>query len=103
MSDLTPGKESDKAFAAGLLRKAYLNYSSYCDKVALNAPKWDKARICVTDLCLIACGLAESEAFPTMPHKVIINEYVEISKYYSTPESRAFVNGLLDKLIDKNL
>ena len=101
MSDMSVGKDSDKAFVTGLLRKAYLKYSEYCDKVAENAPKWDRNRICVTDLCLIACGLGEAEAYPLMPHKVIINEYVEISKYYSTPESRAFVNGLLDKLINK--
>lgn len=46
--------------------------------------------------------MAESEAFPNIPAKVTINEYVEISKYYSTPESRAFVNGLLDKIINKH-
>jgi N utilization substance protein B len=45
--------------------------------------------------------MAEASAFPKMPVKVIINEYVEIAKFYSTPESRAFVNGLLDKLINK--
>ena len=44
-------------------------------------------------------GLAEAKVFPDMPVRVTINEYVEISKYYSTPKSRSFVNGLLDKLI----
>ncbi len=96
------GRENDKEFVVKLLRKAYLNYDSYCAQVAERTPKWDKSRICVTDLCLIGCGLAEAEAFPLTPHRIIINEYVEISKYYSTPESRAFVNGLLDRLIDKN-
>jgi N utilization substance protein B len=64
-------------------------------------PKWDRSRICSTDLALIICGLAEAEAFDNIAPKVTINEYVEISKYYSTPESRAFVNGILDKLIKK--
>ena len=96
------GKESDKKFVFGLLRKAYSRFADYYQAVSELTPKWDKNRLCVTDLALIACGVAESEAFPTMPAKVIINEYVEISKYYSTPESRAFVNGLLDKLINKN-
>jgi N utilization substance protein B len=45
--------------------------------------------------------MAESAAFPSIAPKIIMNEYVEISKYYSTPESKAFVNGLLDKLINK--
>ena len=44
-------------------------------------------------------GLGEAKAFPDMPVRVTINEYVEISKYYSTPKSRSFVNGILDKLI----
>jgi N utilization substance protein B len=39
--------------------------------------------------------------FPTIPVKVTMNEYVEISKYYGTPKSRSFVNGLLDKLVAK--
>lgn len=94
------GKESDKAFVVNLLRKAYSRFNDYYSLVSECTPKWDKNRICVTDLALIVCGLAESEAFPLMPGKIIINEYVEISKYYSTPESRAFVNGLLDKLIN---
>lgn len=54
----------------------------------------------MTDLALIVCGVAEAEAFPNQPSKVIINEYVEISKFFSTPESKAFVNGLLDKIIN---
>lgn len=96
------GRENDKAFCVNLLRKAYLRYEDYCAKVAERTPKWDKSRICVTDICLIACGLAEAEAFPGTPHRIIINEFVEISKYYSTPDSRAFVNGLLDRLINKS-
>jgi N utilization substance protein B len=46
-------------------------------------------------------GLAEAVSFPTIPVKVTINEYVEISKFYGTPKSRSFVNGLLDRLIQK--
>ena len=48
-------------------------------------------------------GLAEAEAFPEIPVKVSINEYVEISKYYSTPKSHGFVNGLLDRLIKEKM
>jgi len=94
--------DSDHAFVAGLLRKAYAGFDKYYHAVAEITPKWDKERICTTDLCLIVCGLAEAEAFPGIPVKVTINEYVEISKFYSTPESRSFVNGILDKLINKH-
>ena len=44
-------------------------------------------------------GLGEAKAFPDMPVRVTINEYVEISKYYSTPKSRSFVNGILGTIL----
>lgn len=103
MSEL-PGNESlssDHAFVVGIVRKACLNMEKYVSMISEITPKWDSGRICTTDLALIVAGLAESESCPSMPTKVIINEYVEISKYYSTPESRSFVNGILDKLINK--
>lgn len=99
LPDLPAG---DAGFARGLLRTAYANLDVYRQKVADCTPKWDKNRICITDLALISCGLAEHAACPDTPAGVVINEYVEISKYYSTPESSAFVNGLLDKLIKTN-
>ena len=52
-------------------------------------------------MALIVMGLAEAVSFPTVPVKVTMNEYVEISKFYGTPKSRIFVNGLLDRLIQK--
>lgn len=103
MSDMaasTP-RESDREFILGVVRTGFLNFQKYCEQVAERTPKWDRNRICATDLALIVCGLAEAEKFPGIGFKTTINEYVEISKYYSTPESRAFVNGLLDKLINK--
>lgn len=93
--------DDDRAFAADLLREAHAGFEKYCSDVAGCTLKWDRNRICATDLALIVCGLAEAKAFPGTPRKVIINEYVEISKFYSTPESRGFVNGILDKLINR--
>lgn len=95
-------KESDKAYVVNLLRVAFRNFEDYYRRIAASTPKWDKNRICATDLALIVCGMAESVASPDIPKGVIINEYVEISKYYSTPESRSFVNGVLDKMINTN-
>ena len=99
--DASGSKESDKAFVVKLLRSAYTGYDRYIKQISEVTPKWDRSRICSTDLALIVCGLAEAEAFDNIAPKVTINEFVEISKYYSTPESRAFVNGILDKLIKK--
>ena len=60
---------------------------------------WEKERLFLSDVVLVVMGLAEAVTFPTIPVKVTINEYVELAKYYGTPKSRAFVNGLLDRLV----
>ena len=95
------GKDSDKDFVVGIVRKAVATFSKSVEEIAKLTPKWDINRICTTDLALIVTGMAESAAFPAIAPKIIMNEYVGISKFYSTPESKAFVNGLLDKLINK--
>ncbi len=94
------GKDSDKAFVYNVVRTAIRNFDRYYQMVSEVTPKWDTNRICATDLALIICGLAEADS-TAIDYRTTINEYVEISKYYSTPESRAFVNGVLDKLINK--
>ena len=101
MSDLSDKTESDKSFITKVLRAAFAHFDEYVNQIAAITPKWDRSRICSTDLALIVAGLAENAAFPQMGSGIIINEYVEISKFYSTPESRAFVNGILDRLINK--
>lgn len=93
------GYSDDRSFVTGLLRTAFSGFERFSSAVAELTPKWNRDRICTTDLALIVCGMAEAEAFPDTPVRVIINEYVELSKFYSTPESSGFVNGLLDKLI----
>lgn len=95
--------ESDKGFVYKLLRTSYSCYGKYAPLVAESTAQWEKDRLFTTDTVLIVMGLSEAKAFPTMPLRVTINEYVEISKYYSTPKSRSFVNGLLDRLIKKQI
>lgn len=99
------GKEaqSDRDFVRTLLSSTYGRFSEYSALIAESVPKWDSDRLYTTDIVLIAMGLAEAETFPDIPLKVSINEYVEISKYYSTPKSRGFVNGLLDRLIKQRM
>lgn len=94
-----PGIESDKAFVTRLLQAAVAGYGRYSAQVAAAVSNWDNERIVSTDMAIIVLGLAEAVEFPGIPVKVTINEYVEISKYYGTPKSRIFVNGLLDRLI----
>jgi len=95
------GVESDTLFVRRLLQTAYAGYEKYSAMVAESVTGWEKERLFSTDVVLIVMGLAEVVNFPTIPVKVSINEYVELSKFYGTPKSRAFVNGLLDKLVQE--
>ncbi len=60
---------------------------------------WDMERLAVLDVIIIKMALVEFLYFPTIPTKVTLDEYVDVSKEYSTPKSKDFVNGILDKLM----
>lgn len=60
---------------------------------------WEIERIAKMDIILMKMALAEMQTFPTIPTNVTMNEYIEISKFYSTPKSNGFINGVLDKAI----
>ncbi len=94
-------KEDDEVFAKKLLKACMINYDEYTELAQSFLSKWDVERVVSTDLTLIVMGIAEAVKFETIPLKVTINEYVEISKYYSTPKSKVFVNGLLDRVLQK--
>ena len=96
-----PDVESDNRFVHKLLQSSYAAYEKYAAMVADSVTGWERERLFSTDVVLIAMGLAEAVTFPEIPVKVTLNEYVEIAKFYGTPKSRAFVNGLLDRLIQK--
>lgn len=95
------GVESDKLFVRKLLQAAFAGYEKYSAMVAESVAGWEKDRLFSTDVILIVMGLAEAATFQTIPVKVTINEYVELSKFFGTQKSRSFVNGLLDRLIQQ--
>lgn len=94
-------KDDDREFAIKLLDASAVNYDKYVTRLQQHVPNWDPARIVRVDACLIVIGLTEAVTFPSIPVKVTINEYVDISKFYSTPNSHVFVNGVLDVIIKK--
>jgi N utilization substance protein B len=53
------------------------------------------------DIILMKMAITELQEFNNIPKKVTLNEYIEISKYYSTPKSNGFINGILDKAVDR--
>ena len=92
-------KDDDKEYAVKLLEKSMLNYNNYLELMGTHIINWDVERLAATDIALIIMGIAEAIEFHDIPVKVTINEYVELSKFYSTPNSKVFVNGILDKVI----
>ncbi|WBL26450.1 transcription antitermination protein NusB [Zunongwangia sp. HGR-M22] len=88
----------DEDFAVRLFRKTYLKDGMLSEEMQGKTPNWDKDRIAEIDTILIKLAICEFLEFPSIPVKVTINEYLEISKEYSTPKSSIFINGILDKL-----
>lgn len=88
----------DKEFVVKLFEKTLLHADEYMELVKSNISNWDYDRLALMDKILIFMALTEFTEFHAIPVKVTINEYIEISKFYSTPESRRFVNGMLDRL-----
>ena len=91
----------DKNFIIRLFRLTMKNADDYRELVKKNIANWDYDRIALMDKIIIFMALTEFCQFHDIPVKVTINEYIEISKYYSTPDSRRFVNGILDKLSEQ--
>ena len=91
--------EEDQEYSIQLLRKVILNDDKLGEQIDGKTPNWDKERIAEIDMIILKMGIAEFLYFPSIPVKVSINEYLEISKEYSTPKSSLFINGILDKLV----
>lgn len=91
--------QQKREYAHELVRTV-LEKEAYCR--SLIEPKlinWDAERVALIDLLLLRMGLCEFLYFSSIPTKVTINEYIEIAKQYSTPQSGQFINGVLDKLL----
>jgi transcription antitermination protein NusB len=91
--------EEDEDFAVRLLRKVVLNHSENTKIIDKFTKNWDVDRIASMDILIMEMALTEITDFPSVPVKVSFNEYIEISKYYSTDQSSIFINGVLDKII----
>ena len=101
LADLYKNKKEDQSFAKELLRKTVIFSDEYGGIVAAKSDNWETERIALLDMLLMKMALTELEHFPTVPVKVTLNEYIELAKMYSTPKSKYFINGVLDKLVDE--
>lgn len=91
----------DKEFVKNLFRQVLKHDDEYGKLVGANTSNWEKERVCVMDMIILKLALTEFLCFPYIPVKVTMNEYIEISKYFSTPKSKIFVNGILDRILKK--
>lgn len=92
--------DDDKSFYEKLFNFTIENDAVYEELIASKTKNWDKERISMIDKIILKMALSELENFPSIPVKVTINEFIDLSKQYSTPKSKGFVNGVLDKLAE---
>ncbi|MDO4758390.1 MAG: transcription antitermination factor NusB [Rikenellaceae bacterium] len=91
--------EEDPTFVKTLFEKSLVNYNEYQQYIERYTSNWDMERIVFMDNLILGVAMAELINFPSIPVKVTMDEWIEISKYYSTPGSSNFINGVLDKIV----
>ncbi len=96
---ITANWEEDQQFALDLYNKTLLNSEDYEKLIADKTQNWEVDRIALVDVILMKMAIAELVYFQSIPTKVTMNEYIDISKDFSTPKSKSFINGILDKIL----
>jgi N utilization substance protein B len=90
-------EKDEKEFARVLFRKCVMNDAENEEIIQKFSKNWEIERIALMDVLLMKIAITEAREFETIPLKVTLNEYIDISKFYSTPKSNGFINGILDK------
>jgi transcription antitermination protein NusB len=99
--DYEPNDETVREFGEQLLMKVCQEDAMLFSHIEPVLKNWDAERVAVLDMVMIKMALSELMHFPTIPTKVTLNEFVEMSKSYSTDKSKDFINGVLDRLMKK--
>ena len=95
---LSTDLKEETDFVTTLFRKAIEMGGEHEEMIAAKASNWEADRIAYSDMILMKMALTEVRIFDQIPVKVTLNEYIEIAKAYSTPKSKNFINGVLDKI-----
>lgn len=93
--------DDDRRFATDLFCKTILNHEANETLIREHIKNWDIERLAQMDLLVIELAIVEITNFDNIPVKVSFNEYIDLARFYSTERSNAFVNGILDKIINK--
>jgi len=89
----------DKDFAIHLLHQSLIEVDDNSLRIKNQINNWDIERLALMDLYIIQIALAELRNFPSIPVSVTLNEYIDLARYYSTPKSPVFINGILDAIV----
>ena len=98
LMNLSANWADDREFAETLYQQTLIEDDKMEKLIAGSVQNWDVDRVALLDKIILKMALTEMRLFRGIPVKVTINEYIEISKLYSTPKSKQFINGILDKL-----
>lgn len=101
LSALSQDWYEDKQFFKDLYTFTLLHEKENEPLIAAKLQNWDMSRIASTDNIMLQMALTEMLYFPSIPVKATINEYLELAKTYSTPQSKQFINGVLDNLSEE--
>ncbi|WP_455641132.1 transcription antitermination factor NusB [Parabacteroides sp.] len=91
----------DQSFAIKLFRQTLMKGSEFRERINKHMKNWETERIANMDLIIMQVALAEIMTFPSIPINVTLNEYIDTAKYYSTPKSGVFINGILDSIVSE--
>ena len=91
--------DDDRDFVRILFEKSLINYNEHMRFIEKFTHNWDVERIAFMDNLILVSAITELTEFESIPVKVTLDEFIEISKYYSTPGSSTFINGILDKMV----
>jgi len=91
--------EADMDFARQLLTETMAHRAESEEMIKARLQGWEFERVALIDILLIDMAVAEFIACPSIPEKVTIDEYIELSKEFSSERSKLFINGILDKLV----
>ena len=94
-------KEDDLKFTNELLRKSLVNNKEYSEIIEKFTKNWEVDRLAKIDVILLKLAMTELDHMPNIPVKVTMNEYIDLSKYFSTPKSKSFINGVLDRVVSE--
>jgi N utilization substance protein B len=100
LTPISPDWNEDSRFVKDLFAYTLKNDAAYQELIAERTKNWESERIALMDTILMKMAICEMMNFPSIPVKVTINEYLELSKDYSTPKSNSFINGILDKILN---